>query len=254
MDDYSEAVTIEYDGPSERVYGVLSSAAFVRREVPPVPSQPDHFWDNVVFQVENAFFKVPTHHFVTHSEVFADMLSLPQGQAAAAAEGQSKENPIVLPVTEQDFRRLLRALYPLEAPRYPSFNKDELISLLKLSKLWAMKPVREYAVEKITEILNSIDPVERVTLAREYSVEKWLRSGYMTLATRYPVVSTEDAELIGWKPALLLEHVREEAYASMGGSRMGRASLSEYQVQSGVESKFSAEFQEIRSSEAAYRF
>ncbi len=202
------------------------------------------------------------------------MLSLPQGQAEAAAEGQSKENPIVLPVTEQDFRRLLRALYPLyvtkidilismltmlsplyrEAPRYPSFNKDELISLLKLSKLWAMKRVREYAVEKITEILDSIDAIERVILAREYSVEKWLRSGYMALATRYPVVSTEDAQLIGWKPALLLEHVREEAYASMGGGRMGRASLSEYQVQSGVESKFSAEFQEIRSSEAAYRF
>ncbi|KAK0212356.1 hypothetical protein DFS33DRAFT_20842 [Desarmillaria ectypa] len=219
-----------------------------------VPSQPSYYWENVVFQVENAFFKVPTHHFVTHSEVFADMLSLPQGQAdAAAAEGQSRENPIVLPVTEQDFRRLLRALYPLEAPRSPSFNKEELVSLLKLSKLWGMKRVRDYAVEKITEILNSIDAIERIILARKYSVEKWLRSGYLALATRYPVVSTEDAGLIGWETALLLEHVREEAYASLGSSRMGRGSLSEYQVQNGVESKFREEFEDIRTSEAAYR-
>ncbi|KAK0195926.1 hypothetical protein F5146DRAFT_923178, partial [Armillaria mellea] len=202
--------------------------------------------------VENAFFKVPTHHFVTQSEVFADMLSLPQGPAAAAAaaEGQSKENPIVLPVTELDFRRLLRALYPLEAPKSPSFNKEELVSLLKLSKLWAMKRVREYGVEKITDILNSIDAVERVILAREYSVEKWLRSGYMALATRYPVVSTSDARQIGWESALLLEHVREEAHAA---HRVGRGSLSEYHVQSGVESKFSVEFQGIRMAEAAYR-
>ncbi|PBK73980.1 hypothetical protein ARMSODRAFT_878953, partial [Armillaria solidipes] len=199
-------------------------------------------------------FKVPTHHFVTQSEVFADMLSLPQGPAAAEAEGQSRENPIVLPVTEQDFRRLLRALYPLyvvqEAPKSPSFNKEELVSLLKLSKLWAMKRVRDYAVEKITEILNSIDPVERVTLAREYSVERWLRSGYMALATRYPVVSIDDARLIGWESALLLEHVREEAHAA---HRVGRGSLSEYHVQSGVENKFSVEFQGIRRAEAAYR-
>ncbi|KAK0459201.1 uncharacterized protein EV420DRAFT_1642185 [Desarmillaria tabescens] len=216
------------------------------------PLQPDHYWENVVFQVENAFFKVPTYHFVTQSEVFADMLSLPQGQVAAT-EGQSRENPIVLPITEQDFRRLLRALYPLEAPRSPTFSKEELVSLLKLSKLWAMKRVREYAVEKITEILYSIDATERIILAREYSVETWLRSGYLTLATRYPVVSIEDAKLIGWETALLLEHVREEAYASLGGSRMGRGSLSENQVQSGVENKFREEFRDIRMSEAAYR-
>ncbi|KAK0226454.1 hypothetical protein IW262DRAFT_1267218 [Armillaria fumosa] len=231
-----------------------------------MPLPPDHNWENIVFQVrvtlhqarpllsvsqkvENTFFKVPTHHFVTQSEVFADMLSLPQGPAEAKAEGQSRENPIVLPVTEQDFRRLLRALYPLEAPRSPSFNKEELLSLMKLSKLWAMNRVREYAVEKVTEILNSIDAVERVTLAREYSVERWLRSGYMALATRHPVVSIDDARLIGWETALLLEHVREEAHVA---HRVGRGSLSEYQVQSGVENKFSAEFRGIRMAEAAY--
>ncbi|KAK0454438.1 hypothetical protein EV421DRAFT_2029513 [Armillaria borealis] len=150
---------------------------------PPTPEEPplsvpqaDHYWEYVIFQVENAFFKVPTHHFVTHSEVFADMLSLPQGQAAIA-EGQSRENPIILPVTERDFRTLLCVLYPLVVPKSPSFNKEELISLLKLSKLWVMKHIREYAVEKIEEILDLIDAVERITMGREYSVEGWLRSG-----------------------------------------------------------------------------
>ncbi|SJK98057.1 uncharacterized protein ARMOST_01314 [Armillaria ostoyae] len=254
---------------SEDEYEPSLAGSYTGDDAGPIALPPDHDWENIVFQVENAFFKVPTHHFVTQSEVFADMLSLPQGPAAAEAEGQSRANPIVLPVTEQDFRRLLRALYPLyvvqfdvlisiltpsplyrEAPKSPSFNKEELVSLLKLSKLWAMKRVRDYAVEKITEILNSIDPVERVTLAREYSVEKWLRSGYMALATRYPVVSIDDARLIGWESALLLEHVREEAHAA---HRVGRGSLSEYHVQSGVENKFSVEFQGIRRAEAAYR-
>ncbi|KAK0494946.1 hypothetical protein EDD18DRAFT_1354940 [Armillaria luteobubalina] len=264
----------EPNSDSDREYAVYAVAP---SRSPPgrlfhIPSPPDHYWEHVVFQVENAFFKVPTHHFVTQSEVFADMLSLPQGPMAATAEGQSKENPIVLPVTEQDFRRLLRALYPLEAPDFPTFNKEELVSLLKLSKLWAMKRVRKYGVENITKILDSIDAVERVTLAREYSVEEWLRSGYMTLATRYPVVSIDNARLIGWETALLLEHVREEAHAAhrpdtfqsirVQGSRGAlseyqgvqgiRGSLSEYQVQSGVENKFSAEFRGIRMAEAAY--
>lgn len=59
MDDYPQVIYI--DGPSERVYGVISDAAFVHREVPPVPSQPDHFWDNVVFQVKFTLIE-PDHH------------------------------------------------------------------------------------------------------------------------------------------------------------------------------------------------
>lgn len=138
-------------------------------------------------------------------------------------------------------------------PRSPSFNKEELISLLKLSKLWVMKQIREYAVEKIAEILNSIDAVERITLGREYSVEGWLRSGYMALAVRYQVVSVEDARVIGWESALLLGHVREETYASLARSRMGRVMFSEDDVKAGVENKFKGEFQDVRMSEAAYR-
>ncbi|KAK0494939.1 hypothetical protein EDD18DRAFT_1076572 [Armillaria luteobubalina] len=212
--------------------------------------QTDHYWEYVIFQVEDAFFKVPTHHFVTHSEVFADMLSLPQGQAA---EGQSRENPITLPVSKRDFRTLLCILYPLVVPKSPSFNKEELISLLKLSKLWGMKQIREYAIEKIGEILQLINATERITLGREYSVEGWLRSGYIALAARHQVVSVEDARVIGWESALLLGHVREETYALFARTRMGRVTFSEDDVKAGVESKFRVEFQDVRKSEAAYR-
>ncbi|PBK73982.1 hypothetical protein ARMSODRAFT_951521 [Armillaria solidipes] len=116
-----------------------------------------------------------------------------------------------------------------------------------------MKHIREYAVEKIAEILNSINAVECITLGREYSVEEWLRSGYMTLAARYQVVSVKDARVIGWESALLLGHVREETYASLAKSRMGRVMFSEDNVKAGVENKFEGEFQEVRKSEAAYR-
>ncbi|SJK98054.1 uncharacterized protein ARMOST_01311 [Armillaria ostoyae] len=179
------------------------------------------------------------------------MLSLPQGQAATA-EGQSRENPIILPVTERDFRTLLCVLYPLVVPKSPSFNKEELISLLKLSKLWVMKHIREYAVEKIEEILDLIDAVERITLGREYSVEGWLRSGYMALAAHYQVVSVEDARVIGWESALLLGHVREETYASLARSRTGRVMFSEDDVEAGVEKKFKEEFQDVRKFKSTF--
>ncbi|PBK86975.1 hypothetical protein ARMGADRAFT_1035187 [Armillaria gallica] len=217
----------------------------------PVP-QADHYWEYVIFQVENAFFKVPTHHFVTHSEVFADMLSLPQGEAAMA-EGQSRENPIKLPVTERDFRTLLCILYPLYAfGLIPRSRSPDIMAVLQ-SGAQVMKHIREYAVEKIEEILNLIGAVERITLGREYSVEGWLRSGYMTLAMRYQVVSVADARVIGWESALLLGHVREETYALLARSRMGRVIFSEDDVKAGVEKKFEGEFQDVRKSEAAYR-
>ncbi len=54
------------DSPSEREYDERPRVYFVRDEalpVPsqPVPSQPDHFWDNVVFQVKFTPIE-PDHH------------------------------------------------------------------------------------------------------------------------------------------------------------------------------------------------
>lgn len=56
-------------------------------------------------------FKVPRHYFETHSSIFADIFSLPQGENDA--EGSNDEKPFVLElISEIDFRRLLMVIYP----------------------------------------------------------------------------------------------------------------------------------------------
>jgi len=64
-------------------------------------------------QVGDTIFQVPRNGFEVPGTVFEAMFSLPTGiDDLRGVQGTSDENPIILPVREDDFRGFLDALYP----------------------------------------------------------------------------------------------------------------------------------------------
>ncbi|KAK0459147.1 uncharacterized protein EV420DRAFT_1269456, partial [Desarmillaria tabescens] len=170
-------------------------------------------------QVEDTLFRIPKHHLVGKSEAFATMLSLPQG--GNEPEGFSDDKPIQLAgIKKIDFERLLQIIYPIDTTQQPELSINGWISVLALSNIWRMTAVRKTAIQRLTNSLSQISPVERILLGRKYSVAPWVSSGYEELASRTEVVSFEDAERIGVEDTLFRvpkQHLvgKSEAFDSM---------------------------------------
>ncbi|KAH6890236.1 hypothetical protein BKA70DRAFT_871442 [Coprinopsis sp. MPI-PUGE-AT-0042] len=115
-------------------------------------------------------------------------------------DGHSDDHPIVLEgYKSQDFDALVRIIVPkpLE-PSPPKLAKEEWISVLKLSTIWQMDKIRALAIEGLSRF--DLSPLEKIVLAREYTVSKWLSSGVTTLVGTLDKFKIEDiAQTIGWE-------------------------------------------------------
>lgn len=135
-----------------------------------------------------------------------------------------------------------------------TMTQEGWIAVLKLATMWSFKDIRKLAISELTE--QSVEPVEKVLLARACSVPGWLRAGYNTLARRPDVLSLEEAERIGYRTAVRLFHVREQIlkvesaknpYRYLGDTHIHDAPLGD--AYSAIEREFAAELREV---EAAY--
>ncbi|KAH6908556.1 hypothetical protein BKA70DRAFT_272412 [Coprinopsis sp. MPI-PUGE-AT-0042] len=161
----------------------------------------------VLSQVENKLYSIPTGFLKQQSEAFAGMFSLDN-----CSEGLSDDSPIVLEgYKSADFDNLLKVLIPRPlAPSPPILSKDEWISTLKLSTVWQMDEIRRVSISKLSEI--SIPAIEKVALAREYHVAKWLREGISTLASDTHAVKIEEvAAVLGWETTARIFAIRDAA-------------------------------------------
>ncbi|RXW15126.1 hypothetical protein EST38_g10734 [Candolleomyces aberdarensis] len=136
-------------------------------------------WGGMVFfKVEEIIFEVPRYRFSESSEVFETMFNLPPG-SEGNLEGQDEEHPVVLEGYEAaHFDALLKVLYPTPHDLISGtfkLEKEEWIGVLNLSTRWNMKQIRKHAIDELSKI--SLDPVEKVVLAREHKVAKWFRDG-----------------------------------------------------------------------------
>ncbi|KAH6908561.1 hypothetical protein BKA70DRAFT_1280195 [Coprinopsis sp. MPI-PUGE-AT-0042] len=169
-----------------------------------------HYLSFSIFCVENQLYCLPKDHLSLHSEVFAGMFSIDNG-----TDGQSDDHPIVLEgYKSEDFDALLRIIVPkpLE-PSPPYLNKDEWISVLKLSTIWQMDKIRKLAIEKLS-IMNML-PLEKIVMAREYNVSKWLSEGASALVETLDTFKIEDiAQTIGWETTARIYAVHSAAQKS----------------------------------------
>ncbi|RXW14606.1 hypothetical protein EST38_g11248 [Candolleomyces aberdarensis] len=145
-------------------------------------------WSTVFFRVEDTIFQVPQHRFTEHSDVFADMFLMPQAGDATSVEGKDKEHPILLESYKAaDFKALVKLLYPLpEISGSYSFTRDEWVGALNLSTRWHMRKMRDYAIRNLSKM--SLTSFEKVTLARDHQVAKWLKEGLNEIGTNKNVL------------------------------------------------------------------
>jgi len=191
--------------PTHQQTGTNSeSASIIRRDE-------SFYFVDVIFLVEGCLFKVPRTYFERDSEVFCGLFQFPVPQNVAV-DGSSDRQPLRLDgVKENDFRQLLKVMYPHHAGQQDTMTSTEWTSVLKLSTMWSFDSLREQAIQNMSRL--SIDPVERAALAHEYSVDEWLLPALNELAQREEPIGIEEARRLGWETALQIAAVRESFIA-----------------------------------------
>ncbi|KAM6501890.1 hypothetical protein JOM56_001867 [Amanita muscaria] len=141
------------------------------------------------------------------------MFNIPQPEGIEP-DGSSDERPLILEgIEKQDFIQLLRCLYPSQFQRAPGcgFSLDQWKSVLKLSCLYGMIEVKEFAVDCLTTLLKAESPSLQIHLAQLYDVPKWLQPAKTRLVERSGPIDENDGRLIGLTFALEVCALREKA-------------------------------------------
>ncbi|KAF8891869.1 hypothetical protein BD779DRAFT_1621939 [Infundibulicybe gibba] len=176
-----------------------------------------YYFHDIIILVDNCLFKVPRFYLERESAVFQTMFQLPS--IGDSIHGLSEEKPLRLDgIEEEDFRQLLRVLYPtyntlmntLCGRSDASSNKLNLgqwTSVLKLSDMWDMERVKTIAVKSMESLVLS--PAERIVLGRQYHVDDWVVQGFVKLVERDDPISLDDGERIGFEWAFKIAAMRE---------------------------------------------
>ncbi|KAI6124777.1 hypothetical protein EDD16DRAFT_1724827 [Pisolithus croceorrhizus] len=173
---------------------------------------PEFYTHTVTFLVEDCLFRITKELLEAESNVFGDMFLLPQGDPETV-EGKSDTYPVVLQGTsKKDFESLLRALMCRQhgANRGSDLDRDQWISVLKLSTMWDFHGLRNAAIQHLDVPFQSLNPVDKLELALQYDVREWLLPALLTLAQRSTPISVEEGRRIGFENALKLASVREK--------------------------------------------
>ncbi|KAF9477888.1 hypothetical protein BDN70DRAFT_79759 [Pholiota conissans] len=175
----------------------------------PKTRDPDFYFDSrlVVFEIEKRLFRVPTHLLVKESEILRDLFELPQG--STNSEGTSADNPIILhDIKHEEFRSLLKILYPTSIQKTVVLVKQEWLSILKLSTMWFMANLKNMAVSEL-EANGSLAPVEKVVWGRKCHVSSWVLDGYSDLVSKNDTLSDAEVDATGHMTAIKLFRIRE---------------------------------------------
>ncbi|RXW11224.1 hypothetical protein EST38_g14631 [Candolleomyces aberdarensis] len=140
------------------------------------------------------------------------MFHLPSGDEQTA-EGQDRGHPITLEgYRAADLNALVKVLYPTpEDLICGAFNlpKEGWVGVLGLATRWQMKKIRQHAIDKLS--LMSLDALEKVVLARDHKVAKWLREGLNEIASENPMRSADDLESrLGLRTAFRVLWIRDQ--------------------------------------------
>ncbi|KDQ50885.1 hypothetical protein JAAARDRAFT_199588 [Jaapia argillacea MUCL 33604] len=88
-----------------------------------VENDPEFFFENMTLLVEGQRFQIPRRYFENDSEIFRGMFSVPVPEGSPA-DGSSIDHPLRLEgVRKDDFRQLLRVMYPRQSSVYQLKDK-----------------------------------------------------------------------------------------------------------------------------------
>ncbi|KAI0665405.1 hypothetical protein C8Q78DRAFT_986628 [Trametes maxima] len=165
------------------------------------------YCQDIVFRVENVLFRVPRRPFEEDSESFRAMFSLPPPDRPSAVEGSSDACPIPLKgVTADEFRSLLRVLFPnINGAAVPP-TKEQWLSALKLADMWCFDRVRTEAIASLKKLIPN--HAERVRIARLYNIPGWSEPALIALAQQ-DMLTVSDLQVLGWSTVAKLLQVRD---------------------------------------------
>ncbi|KZV76165.1 hypothetical protein PENSPDRAFT_680370 [Peniophora sp. CONT] len=158
----------------------------------------EHFYfRSAVFRAGKTHFRVPIYGLPSEDGIFAAMFALPNENE----EGSSDDNPICLPpeVTAEDFRSLLKASIPMPAvSSLPKLTVDEWMSVLKLSTMWCLDGLRARAIsaadEGVAAYAKKDRILDKILLAKQHRVSRWLIEGYEALGRRKTHLTPDERE------------------------------------------------------------
>lgn len=77
-----------------------------------------------------------------------------------------------------------------------------------------MKQTTQLAIPRVLEGLKG-DPIRRILLAEQYTINGWRLDAYVQLASRREPLSAKEASDLGYERAFKIIHMRERAYDQM---------------------------------------
>ncbi|KAJ3523532.1 hypothetical protein NMY22_g11398 [Coprinellus aureogranulatus] len=171
---------------------------------------PDFCSDIAVFKVENTIFRVLRKGLANASPLFETLFLLPG--VNGESEGQTNDHPIVLESYKAcDFDALMRVVYPRSNDLIAggvTLTKDQWVGVLRLSTIWEMKGIRNFAITKLSSEEMALTPVEKVTLARDHKIAPWLVEGLKSLTSDTELSPDALEEVVGLRTAFQLTAVR----------------------------------------------
>jgi hypothetical protein len=88
----------------------------------------------------------------------------------------------------------------------------EWMDLLSIANTYELKRVYRRAVAEIEDIDATVDPVNRVLMAKRLNIKKWLAPAYVALCTRTEPIKASEAENLGIYTFVTLVAARESLY------------------------------------------
>jgi hypothetical protein len=128
-------------------------------------------------------------------------------------------------------------------------GREEWISVLKLSTLWAFGALRQKALDQLSRI--EMGPIDKVMLARDYRVEAWLIEGYSGLIYRRDSLSSEERKKLGYETTIRLYEQREEAWRRTRGHWGECRPMADGSSDSEIRETFAEELIEVRYGDGA---
>lgn len=85
--------------------------------------------------------------------------------------------------------------------------------------MWEFAEIRKSASRHLSDIMDLVD---KINVGIQYRVPDWLVAGYCGLASRQQVISTAEAERLGYRTAFRIGIIRESAANVQRYDRGGR--------------------------------
>jgi hypothetical protein len=97
----------------------------------------------------------------------------------------------------------------MPAVQTADLSEEECISVLKLADMWEHLEIRDLAINELSN--RAMNPLTKVSLARQYNIPTWLRVAYQHLVNRKEIITDEEARQLGWDAAVRIFHLRDKA-------------------------------------------